>query len=283
MNNFLTRSVTGLIYVGVIVGCISWGKCGVLILSILLSISGINEFLNMTRGGKRSFTVLMVDILGGLMIVGGLAGCSNPDGQSGIIWAIFIPLWLVWLVSRLILELYEKTGNPLKNISLSVMSQIYVALPIGLLNALYYAFPHGSFLLLMFVLIWLNDTGAYIFGCSFGKHRLFPSVSPKKSWEGFVGGLIFALGGSIAARFIFPQFFSAVSLLGWGLYGLLVCVFSTWGDLVESLLKRSLGVKDSGRLLPGHGGILDRIDSLLLVSPVSLLFFIFYSVISGLS
>ena len=278
MKNLLTRSVTGIVYVGLIVGCIFWGHLGVVLLTLLFTVLGVSEFLNMAKKEKGSFTSLIVDIMGGLILVGGIAGASYSMND----WILLLPIWLIWLIARLILELYERKGNPLKNISLSIMSQIYVALPIALLNPLYGVLKSGSFLLLMFILIWLNDTGAYIFGCSFGKHRLFESVSPKKSWEGFFGGLIFTVGGAIAARFILPEFFSIIPWLGWALYGLLVCLMATWGDLVESMFKRTIGVKDSGNLLPGHGGILDRIDSLLLVSPMSAIFILFTVIILGI-
>ncbi len=119
----------------------------------------------------------------------------------------------------------------------------------------------------MFILIWLSDTGAFCVGSLIGKHRLFERISPKKSWEGFFGGLIFCLIAGLVMFYGFHSYFLIMNL--WQMLGFcaMVCVMGTWGDLVESLIKRSLGVKDSGHLLPGHGGILDRIDSLLVVVP----------------
>ena len=127
--------------------------------------------------------------------------------------------------------------------------------------------------LCMFILIWLSDTGAFCVGSLCGKHKLFERISPKKSWEGFFGGLLFCIAAGAAFHYLFDILDLWTSML----FGAIVCVFGTWGDLVESLIKRSLGVKDSGNILPGHGGILDRIDSLLLVVPATILFLLIVS------
>ena len=121
--------------------------------------------------------------------------------------------------------------------------------------------------LAMFAFIWISDTGAYMVGCLIGKHRLFERISPKKSWEGFFGGLgLSIIIAALAARFIPDGYVLLSGYAQWIVFAVLVTIFSTWGDLCESLIKRTVGVKDSGKLIPGHGGILDRIDSLLLVS-----------------
>mgnify|MGYP003461984886 FL=1 len=135
-------------------------------------------------------------------------------------------------------------------------------------------------LLAIFIFIWLNDTGAYCVGTLIGKHRLFERISPKKSWEGFWGGLILCVISGIAIATWLNSYFNGPQLYGWIVLAAIVSIFSTWGDLCESLIKRSIGVKDSGKILPGHGGILDRIDSLLLVSPTALLFFTILELIS---
>ena len=131
--------------------------------------------------------------------------------------------------------------------------------------------------LMMFVMIWLNDTGAYCVGSLFGRHRLCERLSPKKSWEGFWGGMAFCIIAGAVCCFInngwsMASEGCAISLVKWVGLGMLVSLMSTWGDLFESLIKRSLGVKDSGHLIPGHGGILDRIDSLLLVAPATFVY-----------
>ncbi len=147
-----------------------------------------------------------------------------------------------------------------------ILGQVFIALPFSLLNFL--VFPSGEFnpvfLLSLFVLIWTNDTGAYVVGISFGKHKLFERISPKKSWEGFFGGIFFAL---ILAYFL-PQITGEIDILRWFGFALIAVVFGTWGDLIESLIKRTVDVKDSGNILPGHGGLLDRFDSLLFAVPL---------------
>lgn len=126
-------------------------------------------------------------------------------------------------------------------------------------------------LIALFATIWINDTGAYIIGVSFGKHRLFERVSPKKSWEGFFGGALAAL----AAGYVFSVFIPDLTLVQWLLFSQIVVVFGTFGDLIESLLKRTIGTKDSGNILPGHGGFLDRFDSMLLAAPVIFIYLSF--------
>ncbi len=126
-------------------------------------------------------------------------------------------------------------------------------------------------MLLIFIMIWLNDTGAFLVGSAIGRHRLFERLSPKKSWEGFFGGLLFCLIAGYLAPILSADDFAGYPMRYVGL-GVLVCVFSTWGDLFESMIKRAAGVKDSGNILPGHGGMLDRIDSILFVVPASLVY-----------
>lgn len=276
MKNLIKRAITGLIYIGFIVGAIIWGSPGVFILSILFSCIGVAEFMTMVNGSPLSRVTWILDILGGIILTGGI-GITCLVSNSPLIFLILV--WPIWFLGRMIAELYIDKGNALVNLSLSITSQIYVAMPLGLLNIIDKF--SGPTLLLMFILIWLNDTGAYIFGSSFGKHRLFERISPKKSWEGFYGGLIFTVGAAVGACFIFPDIFQNIREYNlhlpwglWALYGVVVSIMATFGDLVESLFKRSIGIKDSGKILPGHGGILDRIDSLLFVSLATIMYFI---------
>ena len=154
-----------------------------------------------------------------------------------------------------------------------MMSQLYVALPCALLNVLaFHNDPAASSVsynpilpLSIFVFIWLSDTGAYCVGSLIGKHRLFERISPKKSWEGSIGGAVF----SIASSFIFAHYYDFMSVGQWAGLAVVVVIFGTWGDLTESLMKRQLGIKDSGNILPGHGGMLDRFDSALMAIPAA--------------
>jgi phosphatidate cytidylyltransferase len=175
-------------------------------------------------------------------------------------------------------QLWNKKSNPVEAWMHIAYSQIYVALPFALVNMI--AFFRGQFtpvlVLSLFVFIWVNDSFAYLTGSLFGRHRLFERVSPKKSWEGFVGGNLFALAAAYLmsvldqplSNLLVGNDGASLALWQWFVFAQIVVVFGTFGDLVESLLKRTLGVKDSGSAIPGHGGWLDRFDSLIFAAPV---------------
>lgn len=210
---------------------------------------------------------LFVDLLIGLSLPAfiGLQACGIVPLALAVLF-VMIALCMI----RLIMELYCKRKNPIRHIALSIMSIVYIAIPLTLATCLYFLSP--ALLLLMFVMIWLNDTGAFLVGSAIGSHRLFERLSPKKSWEGFFGGLgVCVATGYITASWL-PQYFEGFSGNMLAGVGVLVSVMATWGDLFESMIKRTYGVKDSGNLIPGHGGILDRIDSLLFVAPALLIF-----------
>jgi phosphatidate cytidylyltransferase len=191
---------------------------------------------------------------------------------------------IVWVVYGMCLllsmtgQLWNKKSNPVEAWMHIAYSQIYVALPFALVNMI--AFFRGQFtpvlVLSLFVFIWVNDSFAYLTGSLFGRHRLFERVSPKKSWEGFVGGNLFALAAAYLmsvldqplSNLLVGNDGSSLELWQWFVFAQIVVVFGTMGDLVESLLKRTLGVKDSGTAIPGHGGWLDRFDSLIFAAPV---------------
>jgi phosphatidate cytidylyltransferase len=188
-------------------------------------------------------------------------------------------LTLLLPVGILIAELWNKDGNPIQQWGHFLIGQMMIALPFALMNGLCHIDRY--LLLAVFVLIWVNDSGAYCVGVLTakkmpgGNHKMFPRVSPKKSWEGLFGGVAFTIG----AAFILNRYgwFDTITKEGYellitGAFALIVSGFGTLGDLMESLFKRSLGVKDSGKFLPGHGGVLDRFDSILLAAPMALLF-----------
>ena len=214
---------------------------------------------------------------------------NNPDGPASCyckFLAVFsfsgqlpynfqkasILTYVIYLIARPVTQLYSTPEkSPITSWAYSILGQIYVVLPLALLGVWgyksdYQLFMNTEYLLMaLFVFVWTNDTGAYIVGCTLGKHRLFERISPKKSWEGFFGGLAFCIILASLANYIIPGMLSTAQWIG---MGILTSIFSTWGDLCESLLKRTAGVKDSGKILPGHGGILDRFDSELIASPV---------------
>lgn len=184
-------------------------------------------------------------------------------------------LYAAVIMIRMIYTLYSREEHPVNSLAYTFLAIVYIALPL-VLAATMSEHSMRYLLLLVFVMIWINDTGAFLTGTAFGRHRLFERLSPKKSWEGFFGGLVFSAATGFVAALVLPQYLTLLNPLGGALLGVTVSVLATWGDLFESLLKRTAGVKDSGHIMPGHGGILDRIDSFLFVIPpvAILLFFI---------
>lgn len=270
-SNFLQRAITGVIFVAVLVGCILGGPISFTILFALISALTINEFGNIVNRMEHTRMNKSISILAGLF----LFLCFGYIGVVPGANEIFIP-YLFLILYLFISELYKKQPNPLNNWAYAMMSQIYIALSFALLNVLAY---HSSTTesvsqynpilpLSIFIFNWVNDTGAYCTGMLFGKHRLFERISPKKSWEGSIGGAVF----SIIAAIVMAHFFTFLSTGVWIGLGLTVVVFGTWGDLTESLMKRTLGIKDSGNILPGHGGMLDRFDSTLMAVPAAVVY-----------
>lgn len=233
-----------------------------------MSVLALAEFYRLTNKKEKKIA-LVLDIAGGLILFLSLYTVMVLPQLTMIALASY----LAYLVLRFIIQLYTKEENPLQNWAYSFMGQIYVALPLALLNIV--AFKYGFHILLaLFIFIWINDTGAFCVGCTIGKNRLFERISPKKSWEGFFGGLLFCIGIAVVFALCLSDYFAGLNLAQWIGLGIVSSIFATWGDLCESLIKRTLDVKDSGKLLPGHGGMLDRIDSLLLVVPAALLYLI---------
>lgn len=266
MKNWITRSLTGIVYIAIIVGGILLGDWWYLLMTLVLAIPALIEFKRMTVKGRESSLNTIIDIIGAAFL---LFCCSST------LKLVFLPLCTGYFILRLVSQLYTKDQSPVVSLMSSLASQCYITFPIALMLAIS-IMGNRIMLLEMFVLIWLSDTGAFIVGSLFGRHRLFPSLSPKKSWEGFIGGTVFCIGAAIAMHYMFkhmhPSHFSDHGLWIMIGFGLVVPIFATLGDLVESMIKRSVGVKDSGNLLPGHGGMLDRIDSLLLVAPATALY-----------
>ncbi len=273
MKNILLRCTSGIVYIGVIIAGLvtnQWAFVGMCALFTTLAIIEFSNLCNHESGANP--LLIFLDVIGGLIMVG--SAFSFCSGALSLHANHYLLFYVLYLIARMVVQLYIKDASSLDSLAYSFMGQLYVAMPLALMNVLYFDIATPHLLLAMFIMIWLNDTGAFIVGCSIGRHRLFPRISPKKSWEGFWGGMVFAVGSAFIFHYIFPDCFAGVEL--WQLIGLgvVVSAFATWGDLIESLIKRTLGVKDSGKMIPGHGGILDRIDSLLLVVPAMVCYFI---------
>ena len=271
-NNFIQRAVTGVLFVIVLVGCILYSPLSFGILFTIISVLSVHEFAQLvSKSSEVSINKTITALGGAYLFLALMSFCT----QQSVGARVFLP-YLGLLLYMMITELYLKKKNPTGNWAYSMLSQLYVALPFALLNVL--AFQNYSetgsvtynpiLPLSIFVFIWLSDTGAYCVGSLIGKHRLFERISPKKSWEGSIGGGIFSIASSLGFAHFFPF------MPGWQWVGLaiVVVIFGTWGDLTESLMKRQLGIKDSGNILPGHGGMLDRFDSALMAIPAAVVY-----------
>ena len=268
MMTLIKRIFSGVIYIALIVTAILLldnSPVVYLLVFPLLIVLGIGELITMAKDdATQSWLVNIIDMLGGVGIF--VALYLHYEGttiQSRALWLLPIA---VYLLLRTIVQLYRPRQNAVHSLERSFFSLGYVALPVAMLNGIM-SITAPRLLLGWFIFIWLYDTGAYCVGMLLGRHRLFERISPKKSWEGVIGGVVLCVAGAYATYYWFDEFFQVPDLTTWVGMSVVVAVFATFGDLVESLIKRTVGVKDSGNILPGHGGILDRIDSLLLVVP----------------
>lgn len=273
MKNIVVRACSGAVYVALIVCSILYGKEWAFpLLGCLFVFAGIMEFQKMVLTNfYESPRILFVDLLVGLCLP--VAVAFMP--YSAVLYIASLILAMVLCMIRFVMALYSHRPDVLRHTAYSVLSVVYLSIPVSM-ALLVQQWLGNAVALLMFVMIWLNDTGAFIVGSAMGCHRLFPRLSPKKSWEGFFGGMLFCILAGPAAKMLFQEEFAHYSVYTLAVWGVVVCVMATWGDLFESMIKRSVGVKDSGNLIPGHGGILDRIDSLLFVAPATALFFVIY-------
>lgn len=277
-NKFLTRALTGAVFVAILIGCILSGPIAFSVLFAIICAMTINELGNIIEKSGLAQINKPISILAGIFLFFGFAYIGITSDN----YAILTP-YLFLIMYLFISELYLKKKNPVNDIAFSLMSQLYIALPFALLNVLAFYIPDESqssvyspiLPLSIFIFTWINDSGAYCVGVLFGKHRLFERISPKKSWEGSFGGGIFSIIGAI----IIANYFPILSHTEWIGLALTVVIFGTWGDLVESLIKRTIGIKDSGNILPGHGGMLDRFDSTLMAVPASVLYLYILSIL----
>lgn len=267
MKNLIIRAFTGIIFVVILVSAICTHPISFLVLFCLITGLTLWEFYGLVEQHENVTIKRTIGTLGGMYLFAATFAYTNglTDGK------IFLP-YLLFIMYTLIAELYYKAHNPINNWVFTLFGQIYCAGSFSMLNFIG-AIPGESgmtaytplFIMAIFVFVWLDDTGAYLVGSMIGKRKLFERISPKKSWEGFYGGLIVALASSQAFAWYAPE----ISGYKWLGLAATVVLFGTWGDLMESLFKRTLSVKDSGTILPGHGGMLDRFDSVLMAAPAS--------------
>ena len=263
MTGLVKRSLTGTIFVIVLVAALLLHPLAfAFVFASILGLS-LHEFYSIVKASgahPQKTQGIVIGLLIFLLVFG---------YGYGLIRAHTIFFSFPLLASIFVAELFRNKENPIANISLTIMGIMYIALPFSLLTFLVYpGIPQNKayypwILMGVFLIIWVYDSFAYLFGIWLGKKRLFERISPKKSWEGAIGGGVFALIMGILNSVIFQT----LELFSWIAISLIIIFLGTFGDLVESLIKRSLNIKDSGSLLPGHGGMLDRFDSLLLATP----------------
>ncbi|MBQ9170061.1 MAG: phosphatidate cytidylyltransferase [Bacteroidaceae bacterium] len=278
MKNLIIRTLTGAVYVLLLVGCTIYSPVSAFFFFAVVAAAALWEFSTLMNTHLEARMPRPINAMAGVVLVAAVWLSAIASPQTAQMFALYDLLMLYIIISGL----YRHSKNPLQDWALCFASQLYIALPFALLPLLSIVYDEttGSmaynwiYPLALFIFLWVNDTFAYLCGCSLQKYipyKLFPRVSPKKSWIGSIGGGLFTL---LAAVIIWRWQPETMPLLRWLGFALTVVVFGTWGDLAESLIKRQLGIKDSGHVLPGHGGMLDRFDSALLAIPASVIYFI---------
>lgn len=269
MKELHTRTIWGFLFASVLTAAIICGPLSFALIFLILSVFALREFYTLCREGGYSPQVYPGLIAGALLFL-----LSYLTARQTINYKAFYSI-LPIIYAFPVYELFRKKKDPIANLALTAFGLIYVTLPFSLLNFLAFSETDGlvryhyELLISLFIFVWASDSGAYILGVRFGRHRLFERISPKKSWEGLFGGIFTSLIAAWILTLIFPQYPPHLLVI----MAILVVIAGTVGDLVESMIKRSIGVKDSGKFMPGHGGLLDRFDSILLASPA--IYFVF--------
>lgn len=265
MKNMAVRALSGAVYVALIVGALLAKPIWFTVLMAVFALLAVIELEKLLSERARiPLTARVCDAI--------MAACmalSTINLQLLLVVALYLP-------ARIILAVSDRSATAAKATSFSMLAVLYAAMPLAVLSwtnsacqpsIIFHSRVH--LVLFTFIMIWVNDTGAYLTGMTFGRHKMCERLSPKKTWEGFWGGFVFCVAIGIVMGLWFTP---AGNVLSWAIYAAAVSIVGTYGDLFESLIKRTLGVKDSGHLIPGHGGILDRIDSILAVAPLTIIF-----------
>ena len=274
-KNLIVRTITGILFVAVMVSGFLNAMAMMLLFCIITGLT-LWEYTGLVNNYVADTTVnRFISTVGGVYLFIAVGAWA-----SGIVtgFAVLVP-YILTIIYVLISELYTKSANAVADWAYTMLGQLYIALPLALINIL--AFPvqdiqyYDMYLpLSVFILLWCNDAGAYCVGSLIGKHKLFPRISPGKTWEGSIGGGVIAIIAAGIIGYLVNNSDAGHLLNVWEWLGLavIVVVFGTWGDLVESLFKRTIGIKDSGNILPGHGGMMDRFDSSLMAIPAAVIY-----------
>ncbi|MDB5255742.1 MAG: phosphatidate cytidylyltransferase [Chitinophagaceae bacterium] len=259
LSNLTLRIIFGLIGAALVVTGVFYSEWTFLLLFGLICGISLTEFFHLLHLSKMHLNRMFAVVTGVLLFL------LNYLVQNNTLPSNYYYLVIAFVFLLFLIELFQTNHNPFYRIANTFLGILYIALPLSLFSST--AFIHGSYdagiVMGILLLLWANDIGGYIGGVSFGKHKLFERVSPKKTWEGSTGGALFSIGIAWVCAYFFPS----ILLKDWIILSLIIVVFGSIGDLVESLFKRSLAVKDSGNLIPGHGGFLDRFDGLFIASP----------------
>ncbi len=269
-RNLIQRLITGTLFVGVLVFAIWWHAWSYAALFLIITVLGLLEFyrlIRLTGASPQVFT----GVAAAVALYAGVYGLYEFTYEL----QLALPLALLLMFVIFIVELFRGSATPFQNIGTTILGVIYVALPFAFWHTAAFdmldnintgkleTYYNYRYMLGFFIILWTSDSLAYVCGRLFGKHKLYERISPKKTWEGFIGGVLF----TIAASWLVGEYIGGLKHVHWMVIGGIVAITGTLGDLVESMFKRSIGVKDSGTLLPGHGGILDRFDAVLISSP----------------
>ena len=292
MRNLIIRTISGLAFIIVMIGSILWGVLPYAVIMGLIIAAMMNEYINITAG-KNYLVQKCLAIVSGLLFFAMMLLVQLGTVEWHYILLTLAPMIFIFISNLYVKEFNNhnittdgdtksRQDNGFEKIPFIVSSILYIAVPMSLCNMIVLNNTTGNIeysgftLLSMFIILWATDVGAYCLGSTLGQKfgkRLFPSVSPKKSWIGFWGGLICATLAAVLlqnAEILPISLGSAVGL------GIIICIFGVWGDLVESQLKRNFGVKDSGSIMPGHGGMLDRFDGALTAFPMAVIYLKFF-------
>jgi phosphatidate cytidylyltransferase len=273
LNNLVQRTISGVVFLLIIIGSMLLGKYTFGVTFLIILFLALSEFYDlMFASGAIPFAI--PGIISGIFvfIIAFLV-------SSGIACHTLLFLFLPLIILLIIIALYSFKENAIQNMAITLFGIFYISFPLSAMNYLVFPAINGyeythKIALGILILVWINDTGAYLIGMSIGRKSLFPRISPKKSWEGTIGGAVLTFLTSLEIK----PLMGILTHIDWFVIAIIVSVFGIYGDLTESLIKRSANLKDSGKIMPGHGGILDRIDSILFVIPISLVYLVLNNV-----